>query len=274
MDRYPKPINPDTAVPAWAYLDVVPKDKFEALSANQTVNLRLPESTVGNIETSSTSSGSPSETSTSQSDNEPIGTFAIIGIAVGSTFGIGLIGLLIYLWKNDKIQSPSSVFAKLGGTPRTGGTSASSNPRHPNILLPNSPSPEQEGPLLPPLAGFREERGPFSPPPRDSTPLRGMTPMSLPSLPSTQHYSNRSTQGDHRMSDPNSSSRPGTSDSLSNAGSMRSIGCVRGQQADYGHALIFPTNRSTVPLMQAQGARNGQRSSGSSQPQLSPLPEM
>jgi hypothetical protein len=95
-DRYPNHISSDTAVPAWAYLDVSSTDKFEAVSASQAVD--LPESTIGNNEMP-TSSSSPSS-----SDDQPIGTPATITIAIIGTLALVLIGVLIYCYKtrNDR----------------------------------------------------------------------------------------------------------------------------------------------------------------------------
>jgi hypothetical protein len=211
-DRYPNDISPDTAVPAWAYLDVVTTDKFEAVSASQGVD--LPESTIGN---------NPMSTSpplTSSSNNKSLNTAAIIGITVGSTVVLVLIGVLSWLHKKGKLQVPLSVFADMRLTPRAA--------RHPNILLPNSPNPDERGPL-PSLAAFRlgnNNATPFSPPLRSNTPLRVMTPMSVQSPLSTNNDSSRTTQGDHGMNYYNLSSELGTSDALENTGSMSSVACV------------------------------------------------
>lgn len=97
--RYPNSIGLDTAVPGWAYLDVVTGDKFDPASAQQAVN--LPESTVGSEAStfSSTPSSSTSfETSTLAPEgpnNKSNNTPAIIGGAVGGLFGLSIIVLLI-----------------------------------------------------------------------------------------------------------------------------------------------------------------------------------
>ena len=99
-DRYPNNITSDTVVPAWAYLDVTTTDKFEAVSATNAKD--LPGSTVGNGEASTSCPASPSDPSRS-SHNNPANTLTIIGIAVGSTLGLGILAGLTYFFR-DKIK--------------------------------------------------------------------------------------------------------------------------------------------------------------------------
>ena len=209
-DRYPNNITSDTVVPAWAYLDVTATDKFEAASASNSKD--LPGSTVGNYEASTSCPASPSNPSGSSQSN-PINTLAIVGIAVGSTLGLGiLVWLIICLLPTDKLLMPSRAF----GANKPSTVPAEEHhpvPRHRGILLPSgpsSPAPEPRRPMLQVTGIHFDTNGtPYSPPPPTGTPL-------------------------------------GTVDSAS-IGSMR---CVRSRQADYIHVLICAKYRSTDPLMQ------------------------
>jgi hypothetical protein len=110
VTRYPYRINEFTVVPAWAFLDVVTSDSFSPALAMQFVN--MPDSTVGTLVPTSSSSVSlntslttPSETSTLapvKPNNEVNNTPAIIGGSVGGVLGLGLIVLLaLYLFKRS-----------------------------------------------------------------------------------------------------------------------------------------------------------------------------
>ena len=211
-ERYPRNISLATSVPAWAYLDVVTADMFDATSAIQAVS--LPESTVGNNEMSTSSSPSPSisssETLTPAPNNKPIDTSAIVGITVGTTLGLGLIAVLIlYLLTKRKRQLPSSEFAKMGATPSIGEPAAGprSASRHPNALLLSGYSSwdhRQSGPSPPTVFQFGHMTdSPWSPPLPSSTPPRTMSPMSAQSLLSTHNYgtlSGRGTMDYHNLS--------------------------------------------------------------------------
>lgn len=114
--RHPNRISSDTAVPAWAYLDVVTGDKFDPASAQQAVN--LPESTVGNEASafSSTPSSSTSfETPTlapGGPNNQSNHTPAIVGGTVGGLFGLSIIVLLIlYYLKQGSSKRVKSQFS-------------------------------------------------------------------------------------------------------------------------------------------------------------------
>ena len=91
-DRYPNNISPATAVPAWAYLDVVTADTFDPVNATRAVS--LPESTVGNIELSTRSSISSSISKTQT--NAPLpSTSYIYGPLVTPAMGITMIGVIV-----------------------------------------------------------------------------------------------------------------------------------------------------------------------------------
>ena len=95
-NRYPNQINASTAVPAWAYLDVVTADTFDPVRAKQAAN--LPESTVGNIVSTFSSTSLltvPTGTSTLTSNDQTNKTLAVVGGSVGGVLGLGLIVLLI-----------------------------------------------------------------------------------------------------------------------------------------------------------------------------------
>ena len=117
--RYPNHINSATAVPAWAYLDVVTPDQFLLSGARRLAVAGLPESTVGNNEVSTSSSTSPL-TTTQASTTTPVGlnssspsnssgpsnnTYTLIGVAVGGIIGASLLaGLVLYLRQRNKIN--------------------------------------------------------------------------------------------------------------------------------------------------------------------------
>jgi hypothetical protein len=204
-DRYLNHISSDTAVPAYAYLDVVKTDKFEAVSASQAVD--LPESTIGNNEMPTSSPSS--------SGDKPIGTPAIIAIVIIGTLALVLTGVLIYCCKTRKGRTSTSWFART----RKGSAGENSNPWH--SITPNL----DQGGQSPPLTDNHNGTPP-------SPPMEPMTPTSAQSLLSTNSYRSRSTQGDHGMNHYNSSSEPGASDALEHAGSMRSVACVGSRQAD------------------------------------------
>ena len=241
-DRYPNHISSETSVPAWAYLDVVTTDRFEAVNASQSTT--LAESTVGNNEMSTTSSTSPSssDTSTSPSNTTTIGVYAIIGIAVGCTVGFGLaIGLALYIWKKGMPRLLSSAFSRRRATPDMGIAAA----RHPNILLPSGQSSLNYGQRgRPPpvtLSRYDPTNGsPWSPPPTSSTPSRTMSPTSSRSLLSAHNYGSRPRHGDDSMNYRTSSSGPSTGDSSENPGNRSSMLYVRTQQANRGHELTTP----------------------------------
>lgn len=245
-NRYLSHISSETAVPAWAYLDVNITNRFEAVSASQAVN--LPESTIGNNEISTPSSTSPSVSSSeTPTSTKSIDTAAMIGIAVGSTIGLGLIvGLVVYILKKGRPRLPLSAFARKKATPNMGTVAGlHSTARHPNILLPSGQSNvghEQERPPLPP-AVFQFDHmdgSPWSPAPTSSTPTRTMSPASAQSLLSTHDYGSHPRHDGDGMNHRTSSSGPDTADSSENPGRRSSTLCVRTRQADYGHVLTSP----------------------------------
>ncbi|PVF97712.1 hypothetical protein CPB86DRAFT_775143 [Serendipita vermifera] len=124
---YPRSISTATSVPAWAYLDVVTQDRFNATLAQQAAT--LPESTAISSQ-GSTSSTLPSSSDTSTSTpSSPVtsdtpasskhnNTPAIVGGAVGGIVGLGLIiCLIIFLFKRNakktKKVAPSAEFTKV-----------------------------------------------------------------------------------------------------------------------------------------------------------------
>src|SRR5258706_1246874 len=241
--RYMSHISSETTVPAWAYLDVVTTDRFEAVSASQAVN--LPESTIGNNEMSTPSSTSPSISSETSTSTKSIDTAAMIGIAVGSTLGLGLIvALVVYILKRGRPRLPLSAFARKRATPNMETTEGlRSTARHPNILLPSGQSSvahEQEGQPLPPTVSQFDHMtvSPWSPPPTSSTPSRPMSPTSAQSLLSAHNYGSHTRHSDDDINYRTSSSGPDTVDSSENPGRRSSMLCVRSRQADYGHVLI------------------------------------
>ena len=247
-NRYPSHISTDTAVPAWAYLDVNTTDRFESVSASQAVDRNLPESTVGNNEMSTPSSTSPSISSSETSTRtKSIDTATMIGIAIGSTIGLGVIvGLVVYILKKGRPRLHLSAFARKKAKPKMGTVAGlHSTARHPNILLPSGQSSvghEHEGPPLPP-AVFQYDHmdgSPWSPPPASSTPTRTMSPTSAQSLLSTHDYASHPRHGDDGINHRTSSSGPDTVDSSENPGRGSSTLCVRSRQADYSHVLTSP----------------------------------
>lgn len=203
------------------------------------------------MSTSSSPFPSSSDTSTSPSSTKTIGTYAIIGIAVGSTVGLGLIvGLVIYIRKKGMPRLPSSVFARRAA-PDMGTTAAAglrSTARHPNILLPSGQSSLNYGQRgrPPPVAvsPYDHANGsPWSPPPTSSTPSRTMSPTSSRSLLSAHNYGSRPRHGDDGMNYRNSSSGPGTGEPSENLGNTSSMVYVRSRQDNRGHVLISPIGR-------------------------------
>ena len=214
-DRYPRAINPVTAVPGWAYFDVVTADTFNLVNASLSSNLH--ESTVGNVPTS-TASTSPG------SGNKGPDTSLIIGVTVGGVIGVILIVGLVWVMCNrvrtdrDKEEGKDKGEGKVEGKGKddlSGRSSASpeektGDPSVPQLpYTPSGSSSPNQGQSDP----FESSNGsPWSPPPTSSTPALG-TPSTM-GPPSS--YSTR---------------------------------CVRSRKADYGHALILPLYRSTDPLL-------------------------
>lgn len=220
ISSYPRPLSAGTAVPAWAYLDVVTADRFIAEAAQD--NLGLPESLAGGA-TPTSNGTTPSQTqsqtatntpSSSKSDNLP----AIVGGAVGGAVGLGLIiVLIIYLMKRKSGKSkvpPSAEFSKVlpPGTPlpmgfdthavgfRTRTASPTSNgllneanpaynQNNMNALYPDRPisymngtnSPPPPQPPVPPFAA------PWSPPPVGHTPAPNAAGYSYTPPPPEMH---------------------------------------------------------------------------------------
>jgi hypothetical protein len=146
-------ISSGTAVPAWAYIDVVTEDIFDPVYATQAVG--LPESTVGNDQTSPSESPSISPTSNMSRD-----TIIIIGGAVGGIVGFGLLAgvfILCYLKRRRALarKRESQVMETTAAPP------ASQDPN----ALPSTgdSSSNQSGPQSPP-GGFYSHSSPWSPP--------------------------------------------------------------------------------------------------------------
>lgn len=244
-DRYPNDINPATAVPAWAYIDVVTPDEFDPVRAMQ---VRLPESTVGNNDASASSSPSPSATPVQSASNQPSNTPAIIGGAVGGVLGLGLIlALIIYLLKQDdtrkhRRQPPSAAFARAAATPDVAAAAGfRSASRQANPLGPPFMSGTSVGHGGSSHGHGHGHRGaspvfqlgyangtPWSPPPPSSTPTGAVSPMSAQSLLMTQNYGGGGggIHGSNSFDYPNSSVGHGTVDLLGHSGSMSSMRCV------------------------------------------------
>ena len=90
-DRYPNPINQATAVPEWAYFDVVTADTFNIVNASLSSNLH--ESTVGNVPTSTvpTSTALISPTSSNRGPD----TSLIKSVTIGGVIGLILLIVLV-----------------------------------------------------------------------------------------------------------------------------------------------------------------------------------
>jgi len=87
---YSIPIPGGTAVPNWAYQNVVGEDTFD-------VNIAFNDSQSNPSESSAAGSGPTSTTSSSSSSSTPVG--AIVGGVVGGLFGLGLIIIVVvYFW--------------------------------------------------------------------------------------------------------------------------------------------------------------------------------
>jgi len=245
-NRYPNDISPATAVPGWAYLDVVTTDQFNPATAKQFVN--LPESTVGNNQVSTSSSISPVTTSSQASTTAPVGsnstssntsanTSAIIGGSVGGLLGLGLlVALILYLRKLDenkrhKRQAPSAAFASARATPdvaaAAGFRSASRQANHPlasGTSVGNGSSNHGHRGASPVFHLGYSNGIPWSPPPPSGTPPTGaVSPMSAQSLISTHNYGGSGRLGGNSMDYPNSSSGHGVGDLLGHSGSISSM---------------------------------------------------
>jgi len=260
-DRYPNHINNATAVPAWAYLDVVTADQFQLSGARQIAALRSPESTVGNNEvptpssTSSSTSTSPLTDTSSQPSTTALvvlnsssntstntsNTPAIIGGSVGGVVGLGLlVALVLYLRKQDehirsKRQAPSAAFARARATPdvaaAAGFRSASRQANHPlasGASVGHGSSAHGHGHRgASPVFQLGYANGvPWSPPPPCSTPTGAVSPMSADSLISTHNHAGGGRFGGNSIDYPNSSSGHGTGNVLGHSGSISSLRCV------------------------------------------------
>ena len=246
--RYPKDIIFTTAVPAWAYLDVVATDKFNPEMATQAVY--LPESTVGNNEgsiTSSTASFSTSPLTPSSETLRPMSNFksshipAIIGGTLGSILGLGLI--ILCLLKGSKRQSLSVAFGRTRGAPRTASQHAKVLP----LSGCNSPNYRQRGPSPLP-AGFHimySNGTPWSPPLPSITPAGATSLMGSQSLLSTQNHDSHSRRG--------GSTSSGLIDMPANSSSIGSTPCVAFSAA---HKLIIATRFRTCTDISYLGQRS------------------
>lgn len=243
-DRYPNHIN--TPVPAWAYLDVVTPDGFELASARQLVAARLPESTVGNNEVSTSSSTSPSTTTIQASPTAPVqsnntsnNTSAIIGGTVGGVIGVGLLAaLVLYIRKRDennksKRQAPSAAFSRAIASPdvaaAAGFRSVSRQANHPltsGTSLGHGGSNHGHRGASPVFQLGYSNGIPWTPPPPSGTPTGAASPMSVDSLVSTHNYGGGSRVGGSSMDYPNSSLGHGTGNLLGHSGSISSMRCV------------------------------------------------
>ena len=260
--RYPNNISPATAVPAWAYLDVVAADKFDLQSA-----VRLVNSTMS---TSSSSSATPSATSTgtllpasvqSRTNNTP----AIIGGTVGGVLGLGLVVALVLCLrrqdggKKSRHQPPSAAFARATATPDvaaaagfrsasrqatsgattiSGGSNSHSNSNHGHGHGHRGPSPVFQ-------LGYASG-APWSPPPPCATPSGAVSPLSAQSLLSMHNYgSGVGRLGGTSLDYPNSSSTGhGTTEPLMHSGSTSSMRSVQPHLAfgDLGFGLWTRTD--------------------------------
>jgi hypothetical protein len=212
--RYPKHISSATAVPAWAYLDVVTPDNFDPVSALRAVS--LPESTVGNNEVSTSYSSTSSLTSSSGtsmptpllSNNTSSETAAIIGGTIGGILGLCLIAiLLLYLKRYASKRNESGTGLRHSRSDRGHG-----------------------GPSQPPAMLQLEylDSSPWSPPPPGSMPLGAVSPTSAQSLLLTHGYGDGGREGgsaDYYHGSPSWSRTSGQVDLLGHSGS-RSIGFV------------------------------------------------
>ena len=213
-DRYPNNISSATAVPAWAYLDVVTADTFSPVNASRDVG--SPESTVGNYDTSKPSSTSSSISSTST--NQSNGTAIIIGVTVGGLIGLIITAVVIfYLVKRHKGRLSS---AGTSAAPSMAAAGLVSAPQHPSTLLSSAHSNSNQGQSEPSLPSqFGHNGSPWSPPPPSSTPPRTISPMSAQSLLSTHNYASLWGRGEDGMDHRNSTPVPGNVDSSESPGS-------------------------------------------------------
>ena len=245
--RYPNHINSATAVPAWAYLDVVTPDQFLLSGARRLAVAGLPESTVGNNEVSTSSSTSPL-TTTQASTTAPVGlnsssssnnTSAIIGGTVGGVLGVGvLVALVLYLRKRDenhkgKRQAPSAAFSRAIASPdvaaAAGFRSASRQANHPRpsgASLGHGSSNHGHRGASPVFQLGYSNGAPWTPPPPSGTPTGAASPMSAESLVSTHNYGGGSRLGGSSIDYPNSSVGHGTGNLLGHSGSISSMRCV------------------------------------------------
>lgn len=250
-DRYPNYINSATAVPAWAYIDVVKPDQFELAGARLIVAQGSPESTVGNtmVPTPSSTSPTPLTTSSQAATTAPVGsnspsnnTSAIVGGVVGGVVGLGLlIALVFYLRQLDennrsKRQAPSAAFARATATPdvaaAAGFRSASrqaNNPLSSGTSVGHGSSNHGHRGASPVFQLGYANGIPWSPPPPSGTPTGAASPIS-------------SRLGGSSIDYPNSSSGHGAGNLLGHSGSLSSMRCVP------SHVSPMVFGRIVIPL--------------------------
>ena len=121
---YPRAIPGATAVPAWAYINIVAEDRFNATEAlalaggaetSSGASTSIAASTSSPPASSASSSTSPTSTDNGGAPQSNTNTGAIVGGTVGGVVGLGLIlCLAIFLLKrHSKSLAPSAEFSKV-----------------------------------------------------------------------------------------------------------------------------------------------------------------
>jgi len=240
VSKYPNNISSATAVPAWAYLDVVTTDNLNLGSATQAIY--LPESTLGNNQV-------PTSTPAS---NQAIGPPVIVGSTFAAVFGLVVIGGTIFCCMRVHRKRQEASAKAPAAAPFLPPPNISSED--------NNPHPGQVASPLP-YAVFDPNQGsPMSPPPPSSTPGSSMSPMSTQSLLPTHNYGSRQTSGDTWENPVNRSSQ----------GSMVPMMQYASMPAFRPDTPMLGPYPST-PAPPAYGAENSQGRNG---PSPSQLPEM
>ncbi|KAJ1308266.1 hypothetical protein OPQ81_003981 [Rhizoctonia solani] len=98
VGKYPIPLPPNVAVPAWAYYDFTAAGAFNPITASQLTGRESSAvSSVSSTATATTGSTStPQPISNQLQSNSNVNTGAIVGGVVGGILGLGLIALVVY----------------------------------------------------------------------------------------------------------------------------------------------------------------------------------
>ncbi|KIM36436.1 hypothetical protein M413DRAFT_449146 [Hebeloma cylindrosporum] len=166
--RYPERIPDDTAVPHWAYLDVVPANNFDITAARaasgpeSTAPPRstfLPTTSATTFPTTPTIGFTTSRSATSTpfvsldppSSGKSTNVGAIVGGVVGGVVGLALVGLLLFLLlrKKKAASPPSSAYDPMMASQNPasfGGSQYASNPVSPAPYQASTASPSAYAP--------------------------------------------------------------------------------------------------------------------------------